>query len=101
MPPSKLLIVSSRARKANAAAGSLMPGIALIRYRLFFSFLKVWNNHDKNSFKAMNQRVLRICINSFMKKYNNTRQKLIIYLLFYLEVKRYIYLIYLMVMVCK
>ena len=41
MPPSKLLIVSSRARKANAAAGSLMPGIALIRYRLFFSFFIV------------------------------------------------------------
>ena len=31
--PLKLLIVSSRARKANAAVGSILPGIALIKYR--------------------------------------------------------------------
>ena len=30
----KLLVVSSRARKANAAVGSLLPGVTLIRYRL-------------------------------------------------------------------
>ena len=32
--PTKLLVVSSRARKANAAVGSLLPGVTLIRYRL-------------------------------------------------------------------
>ena len=31
--PTKLLVVSSRARKANAAVGSLLPGVTLIRYR--------------------------------------------------------------------
>ena len=41
----KLLVVSSRARKANAAVGSLLPGVTLIRYTFISKiFTSVLNN---------------------------------------------------------
>ena len=43
----KCLVISSRARKANAAIGALLPGVSLIKYRLVFNkYFK--NSHRKN-----------------------------------------------------
>ena len=63
--PTKLLVVSSRARKANAAVGSLLPGVTLIRYRFVskifmsgvYNFV-IFSSYESTSVEDLFQLVL-------------------------------------------